>query len=381
MAEKRDYYEVLGVGRDAGEDAIKGAYRKLAKQYHPDVNKSPGAEDKFKEVSEAYEVLIDKDKKAKYDQYGHAGVNFGSGGFNWQDFSHFGDIEDMFSGGDFFGRNVFDIFFGGGGGGRMRERGGAIRGTDIRYDIELSLEEIASGIERKIRIARYEACGQCRGSGSRSGGFGKCPDCGGRGQVTRQQRTPFGYFASTSVCDRCDGRGSVVEDPCPLCRGNGVEKKARDVDVKIPAGVSEGNHLRLRGEGNTGEFGGPKGDLYVVIHEKEHPIFQREGDDLVCRARITFTQAALGAEISVPTISGKATVKVPAGTQSNSVLRLRGAGLAHLRGAGKGDEHVQLIVEIPKSLNKRQKDIIEELAKVEDQPGGNIWDRLKDALG
>jgi molecular chaperone DnaJ len=380
MADKRDYYEVLGIKREAAEDEIKSAYRTLAKQYHPDVNKNPGAEERFKEISEAYEVLADKDKRAKYDQYGHAGVNFGGQGFEWQNFSHFGDIEDMFEGGDFFGRNIFDLFFGQGMGGRMRERGGAVRGTDIRYDIDLSLEEIASGVERKIRVTRYEACGECRGTGSRTGGFKTCPDCKGRGQVTRQQRTPFGYFASTSLCGRCDGRGKVVDDPCPVCKGEGIEKRGRDIDVTIPAGIAEGNHLRLRGEGNTGLFGGPKGDMYVVVHEKEHPVFTRRGDDLACEVRMTFTQAALGTELEVPTIKGTAKLKVPAGTQSHSVFRLRGEGLTRLRG-GKGDEHVRVIVEVPKKLNKRQRDILEQLSTVEDKPGGNIWDRIKDALG
>jgi len=376
MAEKRDYYDVLGVGRQASEDEIKSSYRRLAKKYHPDVNKAPDAEEKFKEVSEAYEVLADKDKRGKYDQFGHSGVNFGGQGFEWQNFSHFSDIEDMFSGQDFFGRNVFDLFFGQGMG-RQRERGGAIRGTDIRYDVEVSLEEIAEGVKKKLYVSREEPCHECKGTGSRSGSLKTCPDCRGRGQVTRQQRTPFGYLASTSVCGRCGGRGKVADDPCKNCGGEGLEKASRDIEVTVPAGVSEGSHLRLRGEGNSGEYGGPKGDLYVVIHEKDHPVFQREGDDIICRVTVTFTQAALGAEIEVPAITGKLTLKVPAGTQSHTIMRLRGQGIPRLQGSGRGDEHVQIIVEVPKKLNRRQKELVEEFAKVEDKPGGNIWDRIK----
>jgi molecular chaperone DnaJ len=381
MAEKRDYYDVLDVQKGAGEEEIKKAYRSLAKQYHPDVNKSAGAEEKFKEISEAYEVLADKDKRAKYDQYGHAGVNFGGQGFDWQNFSHFSDIEDMFAGSDFFGRNIFDIFFGQGMGGYRQDRGGAIRGTDIRYDIDLTLEEIASGAEKKVRITRYEACGQCKGTGSRTGNLKTCAECKGRGQVTRQQRTPFGVFMSTMTCGRCGGRGKAAEDPCQGCKGSGVELKDRELEVQIPAGIGDGNHLRMRSEGNIGHYGGPKGDLYVVIHEMEHDVFTRHGDDLLCEATITFTQAALGAEIDVPTIGGNAKLKVPSGTQSQTVFRLRGQGLPRLRGGGKGDEHVRVLVEVPKKLNNRQRDLLEEYAKVEDKPGGNIWDRLKDVLG
>ncbi|MFH1055543.1 MAG: molecular chaperone DnaJ [Candidatus Altiarchaeota archaeon] len=378
MAEKRDYYEVLGVAKSASEDEIKSAYRKLAKQYHPDVNKSPEAEGKFKELSEAYEVLVDPAKKGNYDQYGHQGVNFsGGGGFQWQDFSHFGDIEDLFRGSDFFGHgSIFDMFF-------SQERGfqgqepREARGADMRYDIELSLEEIASGEEEKIHVTRYERCSQCRGTGSKTGGQKTCPECNGRGQQMRQQKTPFGVFQTVATCGRCRGRGKVVENPCPSCNGTGIERKSRDIDVKIPAGIAEGNHLRLKGEGNAGAYGGGSGDLYVVIHENEHPFFRREGDDLNCEVPVTFTQVALGAEIEVPTIRGKAKLKIPSGTQSHTVFRLRGQGLPSLQRSGAGDQNVRVTVEVPKKLSRQQRELVEQLAKIEDKPSGNLFDRIK----
>jgi len=380
MPDKRDYYEVLGVAKNASEEDIKKAYRTLAKQFHPDLNKSPDAAEKFKEVSEAYEVLTDAQKRANYDQYGHQAVNFGQGGFTWQDFHHYNDIEDIF-GGDMFGSSIFDMLFGGQRGGFQSQRSGVARGADLRYDIEVSLEEIASGVSKKIYVKRQESCPECKGTGSRTGALKTCPECKGRGQVMRQQRTPFGFFSSVTPCSRCDGRGKVVEDPCRNCNGTGVENKSREIDVKIPAGIAEGNHLRLKGEGSAGPFGGPKGDLYVVVHEKEHPVFTRAGDDLELQTTITFTQAALGSEVEVAVISGKAKLKIPAGTQSNTVFRLPGQGLPRLGRKGRGDEHVRVMVEIPKKLSKKQRELIEQLAKVEDKPGENIWDRMKDALG
>jgi len=379
MAEKRDYYDVLGLRKGASDDEIKRAYRELAKKYHPDVNKAPDAEEKFKELSEAYEVLVDPQKRANYDQFGHAAVNFGSGGFNWQDFSHFEDIEDLFSGSNFFGRNIFDIFFGGQGGFQER-RSGATRGTDMRYDIDISLEDVAKGRGRKINVSRYERCGECSGTGSNTGSLKTCPECSGRGQVMRQQRTPFGLFQTVTTCGRCAGRGRVAESPCQFCTGTGIQKKTRDIEVRIPAGIAEGNHLRLKGEGNSGAYGGPSGDLYVVVHEKEHPVFTREEDNLLAEIPITYTQAALGTEIEVPTIDGKAKLKIPAGTQPNTVFRLRNQGLPRLQG-GRGDLHIRVQVEIPKKLNKKQRELIEQLSKIEDQPGGTIWDRIKDAAG
>jgi len=375
MADKRDYYEVLGVQKNADEASVKKAYRTLAKQYHPDVNKEPGAEEKFKEVSEAYEVLVDPAKRSNYDQYGHQAVNFGNGGFQWQNFHHFDDIEDMFAGSDFFGRNMFDLFFGGSRG--VNSRSGAVRGGDIRYDVDLSLEEIAGGVEKNIHVTRFERCGECKGTGSVGGGLKTCPDCKGRGQVMRQQRTPFGLFQTVTTCGKCAGRGKVVDNPCKVCSGTGVERKSRDVKVKIPAGVQEGNHIPLRGEGDSGEYGGPSGNLYVVLHEKDHPVFKRHGEDILCEATITFTQAALGTELDVPAIKGSAKLKIPGGTQSHTVFRLKGQGLPRLQGSGRGDEHVRVIVQIPKKLNKKQKEIVEQLSKVEDKPDSGIWDKIK----
>jgi len=382
MPEKRDYYDVLGVKKDAGVDDIKRAYRELAKRFHPDVNKSPDAEGKFKEISEAYEVLVDPQKRQRYDQYGQAGPEiFGGRGFTWQDFSHFGDIEDLFSGSNFFGRDVFDVFFGGGGGFGGGRPTGPSRGSDLRVDIELTLEEVASGAEKKITVQREERCGECKGTGAKgSGGMRTCPVCRGGGQQRVEKRTPFGYFATVTTCGRCGGRGKVVESPCPRCKGTGVESLRRDITVKIPAGVSAGNHLRLTGEGSAGEYGGGKGDLYVVIHVKPHDIFERHGDDLYLEVPITFSQAALGAEIEVPTLHGKAKLKTPAGTQSHTVFRLRGEGIPHLQGSGRGDEHVKAMIQTPKKLSGKQKELLEQLSKVEDNPQKGFFDRIRGSL-
>lgn len=319
MAEKKDYYEVLGVERTASDKEIKKAYRKLAKKFHPDVNKEAGAEDKFKELSEAYEVLMEPQKRANYDQHGHAGVTgqFSGGGFSWNDFSHFGDIEDLF-GGNFFGRNIFDIFFGGG----RRSRKGPVRGDDLRYDMEITLEDAFHGVEQDIKIPRMEACETCSGSGAKPGTKPvSCPECGGSGQSRQERRTPFGVFATVSSCRRCKGEGKIIEHPCEECRGSGSVVADRMIHVKIPAGVSSGSHLRLRGEGSMGVRGGEAGDLYVVIYVKPHEFFERVEDDLVCEIPVTFSQVALGAQIEVPTIEGNAKLKIPAGTQTHTVFR------------------------------------------------------------
>jgi molecular chaperone DnaJ len=369
MAEKRDYYEVLGVQKGASEEEVKKAYRKLAKQYHPDVNKAADAEAKFKEMSEAYEVLIDKDKRANYDQFGHQGVKFGQDGFNWQrDFTHFSDIEDLFGG------NIFDMFFSGQG--RRMHKPGDLRGSDLRYDIDISLEDINDGTNKKINIIRQERCSSCNGSGSKTGKLIKCAGCNGSGQQVRSQRTPFGVFQSATTCGKCQGTGRMPEEPCQKCAAHGIEKKNMEIEVKIPAGISDGNHLRLRGEGNAGPYGGAKGDLYVVIHEEEHPYFQRHGDDLLFELPIKFTQAALGAELEVPTLTGKASLKIPEGAQNHTIFRLKNQGLPHLRG-GKGHLHVKINVEVPKSLSKKQRQILAEYAKIEPGVGGNLWEKFK----
>jgi len=373
MPEKRDYYEVLGVSKNASEDDIKKAYRKLAKKFHPDINKEPGAEGRFKEISEAYEVLQDSTKRSSYDQYGHSGVEFGNGGFNYQrDFTHFGDIEDLFSG------NLFDMFFGG----RGRQRGarpGQARGTDIRYDIDIGLEEIAHGTDMKIHAQRYERCEDCAGTGSKSKLKKACVQCKGSGQAVKQQRTPFGMFQSVTACARCHGSGESVEDPCPYCEGNGVRKVSRDIGVSIPAGIEDGQHLRLTGEGNAGRNNGPKGDLYVVVHEKDHDFFERHGRDLYCEVPITFTQAVFGTEIEVPTIWGQVKLRIPAGTQSHAIFRIKGQGLPGLRDI-RGHQHVRAIIETPKKLNSRQKQALRSYSEVEAKPGGTIWDKVKNAF-
>ncbi|MCX6695693.1 MAG: molecular chaperone DnaJ [Candidatus Altiarchaeota archaeon] len=378
MAAKRDYYEILGVDRSASVEDVKKAYRTLAKKYHPDVNKNPGAEEKFKELSEAYEVLVDPEKRQRYDQYGHAGPEmFGGRGFTWQDFSHFNDIEDLFGGGSFFGRDIFDVFFRDS---QFGERRGPSKGSDLRVDVELTLEEAASGAERKIRAQRDERCGECRGTGSKgSGGTRSCPVCRGSGQQRSEKRTPFGYFATVTTCSKCGGRGTVIENPCTKCGGSGISPERREITVTIPAGVAEGSHLRLKGEGSAGAYGGIKGDLYVVVHVKQHEVFERHGDDLFIEVPITFSQAALGASIEVPTLRGKAKLNIPAGTQSHTVFRMKGEGMPRMGSSGRGDQHVRAVVQIPKKLSGKQKELIQQLSNVEDKQGG-LFDRLKDNL-
>ncbi|MFH1789351.1 MAG: molecular chaperone DnaJ [Candidatus Altiarchaeota archaeon] len=377
MSEKRDYYEVLGVGRDADKAEIKKAYRRLAKKFHPDVNKSPEAEGRFKEISEAYEVLADDGKKSTYDQFGHAGVSgqFSGGGFSWNDFSHFGDIEDLF-GGNFFGRDIFDVFFGG-----RRTRRGPTRGDDLRYDLEVTLEDAFRGVEQDIKVPRMEACGKCAGSGAAPGTKPvSCLECGGSGQTRRERRTPFGVFATVSACGRCKGDGKIIENPCQGCRGSGSVVVDRSIHVKIPAGISSGSHLRLRGEGSRGVRGGGAGDLYVVIFVKPHGFFERVEDDLICEIPVTFSQAALGAQIQVPTIDGKAKLKIPAGTQTHTVFRLKGEGMPRLQNRGRGDQHVRVIVETPKKPSREMKEVLEKLAELEEQNSKGILEKIKDKI-
>ncbi|MFH1835924.1 MAG: molecular chaperone DnaJ [Methanobacteriota archaeon] len=381
MASKRDYYDVLGVERGASKEDVKKAYRKLAKKYHPDVNKSAEAEEKFKELSEAYEVLADSSKRQNYDQFGHAGVSgsFSGGGFSWDDFSHFSDIEDLF-GGSFFGRDIFDVFFGGRGG---RARGGAMRGDDLRFDLEITLKQACEGVKEKIKVPRMEACSTCKGSGV-APGFRPvtCPQCKGSGQVRRQQNTPLGMFATITTCGRCRGIGKIIENPCPKCRGEAKMVADREMAVSIPAGVDSGSHLRLSSEGSVGENGGSAGDLYVVIHVKADDFFERVGDNLVCEIPLSISQAVLGTEVDVPTISGKtAKLKIPPGTQSHTIFRLKGEGMPHLRGSGRGDQHVRVNIETPKKLSSKMREIFEGLAKEEEKQDKGILEKLKDKLG
>lgn len=379
---KRDYYEVLGVARDASDQEIKSAYRKLALKHHPDRNQgNTEAEEKFKEAAEAYAVLADADKRAAYDRFGHAGVNAagGPGGFDPTIFADFGDIfgglRDIFGFGD---------FFGGGGGGR---RGGPQRGSDLRYDLEISFEESAKGMETAVQIPRQETCETCRGSGAAPGTSPTvCPQCGGRGQIRYQQ----GFFTVAQTCRQCGGEGRVITKACPDCRGHGHVARQRKLTVRIPAGIANGQRLRLYGEGESGPGGGPAGDLYVVVHVQEHDTFRREGDDLYCRVPVTFPILALGGDIMVPTLAGPEKLAIPEGTTSGRVIRLRGKGMPSVSGHGRGDLHVVVEVVTPKKLTKEQRHLLEQLAKTmpveklkavkpsEDDEDRTVFDRVKD---
>ena len=350
---KRDYYEVLGVAKNAPEDEIKKAYRKLAMKHHPDRNPgNPTAEAQFREAKEAYEVLCDPSKRTAYDQFGHAGVNPGGGGGP----GGFTDFAEAF--GDIFG----EIF----GGGR---RGGsnAYRGADLRYDLEITLEEAARGTETQIRVPTAAECDTCHGSGAKPGTEPvTCSTCGGFGQVRMQQ----GFFSIQQTCPRCRGSGKTISDPCPECRGAGRVKKQKTLSVKIPAGVDDGDRIRLGGEGEQGGNGGPTGDLYVVIGIKEHPIFKRDHDDLHCEMPISITTAALGGEIEIPTLDGHAKVKVPPETQTGRVFRLRGKGIHGVRSGVAGDLHCHVLVETPVNLTDRQKELLRELETLSEEGGG-----------
>jgi len=354
--QKRDYYEVLEVGRNATAEEVKRAYRKLAVKFHPDKNPDdPHAEEKFKELGEAYDVLMDPEKRAAYDRFGHAafasgGAGFGRGGFH----DPFEIFREVFSGGGF-GGGIFETLFGGGGAQSNDRR----RGSDLRYDMEIKLEEAAFGAEKQIEIEKLDVCDKCGGTGAEVGSRKtQCPTCGGRGQVVSSR----GFFHISQTCPRCHGAGEIIEKPCQKCRGEGRVEKLSRVNLKIPAGIREGTRLRSLANGEAGVDGGSPGDLYVVIHIKEHKIFQREGDDLYCEVPIPFSVAALGGEIDLPTLEGKAHLKVPAGTQSGQMFKLRGKGIINVNGRGHGDLFARLIVEVPSRLNAEQRGKLEEFA-------------------
>jgi molecular chaperone DnaJ len=379
---KRDYYEVLGVSKEATEDEIKKAFRKLARKYHPDVNKNDkNAAEKFKEINEAYEVLRDSDKRARYDQFGHA--VFGQGDFDAGNFGgsgNFGNFGD-FGGGLF--DDIFDIF--GGGFGQTRRKG-PTRGSDLRYDLEITLEEAAFGVEKEVEIFRMESCKKCDGTGAKPGTTPKnCPTCGGTGQVRKVQNLGPMQFTNVTTCGNCGGRGHIVEEPCPGCHGRGQNKVGRKLKVKIPAGVDTGSRLRMSGEGEPGELGGPPGDLYIIIRVKPHKLFVRQGDDLIFEVPISFVQAALGDEIEIPTLEEKVKLRVPEGTQPGTRFRLKSKGIPHIKGYGRGDIHVLVDVVIPKSLNEKQRELLTKFAEISGEDvkptSKGLFGKMKDAFG
>ena len=367
MATKRDYYEILGLSKTASKDDIKKTYRNLALKHHPDrvaVDKKKEAEERFKEISEAYAVLSDDQKRAQYDQYGHAGIDSRYSSEDIFRSADFGSIfEDLGAGGGIFD-DIFENFgIFGQGAGRSSRR--PRRGSDLQYDIEITFEEAAFGAERTVTIPRYETCHECKGDGAKPGTKKQvCGACGGSGKTTAQHA--FGFIV-TATCSKCRGEGSIIKTACPKCSGSGKVAVERKIHVKIPAGVGDGSRLRLSGEGESGIKGGPKGDLYVVIYVKPHQIFSRHENDILCEEPINFVQAALGAEIEVPTLEGKVRMTIPSGTQSGKIFRLKGKGIVDLHGAGRGDEHVRVIVETPTHLNGPQKRLLEEFASISNE--------------
>ncbi|TFB24854.1 molecular chaperone DnaJ [Filobacillus milosensis] len=370
---KRDYYEVLGVSKDASKEDIKKAYRKLARKYHPDVSEEENAADKFKEVKEAYEVLSNQQKRQQYDQFGHAGAQQGAGqGFGgFDDFGDFGDI--------------FDMFFGGGGR-RQRDPNAPRKGQDLQYTMEIKFDEAIFGKETKIEIPKEEKCETCDGSGAKPGTSVKtCSHCNGAGQLNMEQNTPFGKVVNRRVCHYCEGTGQQVEEKCGTCGGSGKVKKRKTIDIRIPAGVDDGQQIRVTGQGGSGINGGPPGDLFVVIRVKRHEFFERDGDDILCEMPITFTQAALGDEIEVPTVHGRVKLKVPAGTQTGTHFRLKGKGSPNVHGYGHGDQHILVKVMVPKNLNDQQKELLREFHELSgdeslDEQQDNLFQRMKRAF-
>ena len=361
MADKRDYYDVLGIDRSADEAQIKKAYRQAAKKHHPDVNAGdPGAEARFKEANEAYEVLSDQQKRSRYDQFGHAGVDpsYGAGGGGNPYGGGFGGFEGDF--GDI--GDIFSSFFGGGFGGQSRQNpNGPRRGTDTSTTITLSFEEAAKGCTKKVNLTNIKTCSECNGSGAEKGTSPKtCSSCKGAGQVKVSQRTPFGNIQTSRVCDQCSGTGKQIEKPCHTCSGKGRVRDTHEQELNIPAGIDEGQVLQVRGQGDAGANGGPSGDLHININIRPHPIFVRSGYDVHCDVPITFSQAALGADITVPTLDGKVKFTVHEGTQPGDEFKLKGKGIQRLQSSGKGDQYVKIIIEVPKNLNDKQKTILKD---------------------
>lgn len=370
---QRDYYEVLGVARTADGAEIKKAYRRLAMEYHPDRNPSDDAAERFKEVNRAYEVLSDADKRARYDRFGHAGVDGGGpqGFEGFQTFEGFGDI--------------FDAFFGGGQRGGRRRRGPA-RGADLRYNMRLTFEEAVFGVEKEIEYTRQERCERCSGRGSEPGTeLAVCPECNGAGEIRRAQQSIFGQFVNVATCGRCEGEGRIVTDPCTQCRGSGRQKATRTILVKVPAGVDDGAQIRLSGEGEAGARGGEPGNLYVVLSVAAHKEFERVEDHILYELPINIAQAALGAKVTIPTLDGETEMEIPAGTQSGEDFVLRGRGVPHLRGHGRGDMVVRVTAVVPEELTEEQRDLLEKLARSMGTPtlpkkSRGLFERLRDAV-
>ncbi|CAJ35418.1 molecular chaperone DnaJ [Methanocella arvoryzae] len=375
---KRDYYEVLGVEKGASTDDIKRAYRKLALQYHPDRNKEAGAEEKFKEISEAYAVLSDDQKRSRYDQFGHAGME----GYSQSDiFNNFDIFRDM-GFGDY--DNLFEMFFGRGGGG---SRGQPNRGSDLRHDLEIEFKEAAFGCEKEVVVPRMEPCDVCNGSGAKPGTkITTCPQCNGSGQVRQVTQSLFGQMVRVGTCGRCAGKGKTFDTPCPECRGKGRTRKVRKVLVKVPAGVDNGLQLRITGEGEPAPMpGGMPGDLYVQIRVRSHPFFQRYGEDVACLMPISFAQAAIGDEVEVETLTGKARIKIPAGTQTDTVFRLKGEGIQSLRSNRRGDMHVKVVIKTPSKLSDSQRKMYAEILAAEKEEARKgkhktIFEKIGDAF-
>jgi molecular chaperone DnaJ len=374
MSAKRDYYEVLGVDRSASEDDIKKAYRRLARQYHPDVNKAPDAESRFKEINEAYEVLCDAEKRAQYDRFGHAGMS----GNGFSDFSGFGGLGEIFE----------DLFAGFGMGSAARQsRRGPRRGSDLRYDLHLTFEEAVFGCEKQIEVPRSETCPRCNGSGSEPGTRpATCPQCKGSGEVRHMQQSLLGSFVTVSTCPRCQGEGKIITTPCSECHGERHVRRTRTVSVTIPKGVDDGTQIRLAGEGEAGEYGGPPGNLYIVISVQPHPYFVRRENELFYELPLNIAQAALGAEIKVPTLEGEEKLSIPAGTQTGDIFRLRGRGVPYLRRNGRGDLVISARVVTPTKLDERQRELLRQLGETfGDEPPAsdnrNFFERMIDALG
>lgn len=374
---KRDYYDVLGVSKSATPEEIKKAYRKLSKQYHPDINKDADAPEKFKEISEAYEVLSDEQRRAQYDQYGHVDPNQGFGGGR-------GGFSGGFGGGGFSGfEDIFDTFFGGGG--RTQDPNAPRQGSDLQYQMNLKFKEAIFGVEKEIEIPREENCDTCHGTGAKPGTHPEtCKHCGGKGSINVEQNTPFGRVVNKRTCPHCHGTGKEIKEKCPDCHGSGRINKNKKIKLKVPAGVNDGQQMRVAGEGEAGINGGPNGDLYVVFAVAPDDFFERDGEDIYAEVPLTFVQAALGDEIDVPTVHGKVRLKIPAGTQSGTTFRLRGKGVPHLRGSGTGDQHVIVKVIVPKKLDQKQKEILREFATTTgdrvDEQTSSFFDKMRKAF-